>query len=165
MNQLIEKLSSYQILNNLIPGVLFVFFFERLTEIKVSPNNLLSASFVYYFFGSLISRIGSLFVDPILVKVNLLRLAPYKEFIKASKSDSKIEILSETNNMFRNFFSITLCLSAALLYKFTSHYFSILEDFIIPFSLIFVAGVFLFSYVKQTNYIVSRIEHVNNPNP
>ena len=68
----------------------------------------LVAVFAYYFMGLVISRIGSLMIEPTLKKVGFLKSADYSKFVLASKTDNKLDVLSETNNMYR-----TLCALSA----------------------------------------------------
>ena len=65
---------------------------------------------VYYFTGLIINRIGSLTVEPILKKLRFIKYAPYSDFAKAAKADSKIDTLSEMNNYTRSLLTCVLLL-------------------------------------------------------
>ena len=60
MNSFIEKLGSYHILTNLIPGAFFALFAHYLFGVQISTENIGEDVIIYYFIGLLISRIGSL---------------------------------------------------------------------------------------------------------
>ena len=99
MKDILDKLTSYNIFNYLFPGVLFVIIAKATTDYNfVQEDNLLGA-FLYYFIGMTISRFGSVIIEPLFKKIKLVKYRDYKEFIDASKKDSKIELLLEVNNV------------------------------------------------------------------
>ena len=64
IESLLEKLSSYNLLNNLLPGAIFCYLLKTIVNIDIS-NNIVEDLFVYYFIGMIISRIGSIIIEPI----------------------------------------------------------------------------------------------------
>lgn len=163
MKDLLDKISSYHLFNYLLPGILFVCISEYFTDYNFIQENDFIGVFLYYFIGMVISRVGSLFVEPFLKWISFLKFANYKDFISASKKDEKIELFSEVNNTYR-----TICaLFLVLLFVKVYNHFQILWN--IPnkaTSLILVVSVFVlfvFSYRKQTNFITKRISANNNP--
>src|SRR6266540_3344577 len=100
MKELIDKMSSYNLFNYLLPGVLFIIILDGFTTYSFTQDNLIVGAFVSYFIGLVISRFGSLIIEPVLKKISFLRFADYAEFVFASKKDSKIDVLSESNNMY-----------------------------------------------------------------
>ena len=104
MKELLDKLSSYNIFNYLLPGTLFALVAERITDIRIIQSDIVIGLFLYYFIGLVISRVGSLVLEPLMRRVSFVKYAPYKDFVSVSARDPKLEILSETNNMYR-----TLC--------------------------------------------------------
>ena len=108
-----------------------------------------------------ISRIGSVIVEHICRKINFVKFAEYGEFLKASKKDDKIDILSETNNTYRTMLSLTLVLLVTKLYIFISSKCEPLEAWT-PFVIIIVLFLlFAFSYRKQTSYVRKRVIKIN----
>lgn len=157
MKELLDKLSSYNIFNNLLPGVLFAMFVDALTSMKVLQKEIIVGVFVYYFFGLVVSRVGSLFVEPLFQKLNLVSFAPYEDFVRAVKADPKIELLSEVNNTFRTLCSLMVCVGVVALYDMASSNWPQLES---AAPLILIVGLFvlfLLSYRKQSAYITKRI--------
>ena len=158
MKEILDKVTSYNLFNYLLPGTLFVVILDRFTQYSFTQDNLIISAFVYYFAGLVISRIGSLLIEPILKKLKFVRFAEYKDFVVASKSDSKLEDLSEANNMYRTFISLFVLLFLFKLYELFSYRFVFLttyEDYILILILLIM---FAFSYRKQTSYIKSRAE-------
>ena len=158
MKDFLQKLSSYNIFNYLLPGILFVGIAEKLTSYSFIHDNLLIGLFLYYFFGLIISRIGSLIVEPFLKRVKFVRFADYPDFVEASKSDPEIGLFSEQNNMFRTLCSLFIVLIFVKIYdeyKDMLPWSADTSGFIF-FLLLLV--LLLFSYRKQTQYVVQRIK-------
>jgi hypothetical protein len=161
IKDIIDKISSYNIFNYLLPGVLFVFLTKETTEYNLIQENNLIGAFLYYFVGMVISRFGSLFIEPILKKVRFLKFSDYKSFVIASKKDDKIELLSEVNNTYRTIFSMFLLLIFVKIYTSIKAHYCLKHETTVIILLLFIATLFLFSYRKQTNYITKRIEANN----
>lgn len=162
MNELFNKLSSYNLFNNLLPGILFVVLLNKFTEYQISYDNLLVSAFLFYFLGMTISRISSIIFEPLLKFIRFVKFKDYKLFVDASKKDSKLEIMVETNNKFRVLFTmIIMVIIAKFYYSININYFKISlvnQEYIL---LIIICLIYLFSYRKQTKYITKRIEANN----
>ncbi len=163
MKELLDKLSSYNIFNYLLPGVLFAIFVDALTSLKVLQKDIIVGVFVYYFFGLVVSRVGSLFVEPLLRKSGVVTFTPYEDFIRAAKADPKIELLSECNNTFRTICSLMVCVGAVVLYDRAGASWPWLESAMAPVLIVGLFVLFLLSYRKQTAYITKRINEANKP--
>lgn len=68
MEKILEKLDSYNILNNLLPGIVLNFLLERIIGVKIVEGNIIEDLFVFYFMGMVVSRFGSLVIEPICKK-------------------------------------------------------------------------------------------------
>ena len=158
MKDILEKLSTYNIFNYLLPGVIFVIIAREFSGYNFIQNEILLSGFLYYFIGMIISRFGSVIIEPILKKITFLKFEDYKNYVIASKKDTKIELLSEVNNSYRTICSMCVLLIILNLYSvFNSNKnVSIEPDFYIIISMILT--MFLFAYRKQTNYITKRIQ-------
>ena len=157
MKDLLEKLSSYNIFNYLLPGIIFVVIAEKLTSFSLVQNDIIIGVFLYYFIGLVISRIGSLFIEPILKKIKFITFAPYSEFVTASKKDVKLDTLSEVNNMYRTFCSLFLVLLIIKCYDFISKKYPVISEWNSVVIAIGLLLLFLFSYRKQTQYMKKRV--------
>lgn len=158
MNELLSKLSSYHLFNYLLPGCLFAVVATHLSHYQFIQQNLILGLFVYYFYGLIISRVGSLFLEPFLKWIRFLKFAEYGEFVAASKKDPKIDELSETNNMYRTLSTLLILLVllqgvVSLEQKWPS-----LRLGELPALIFSVFALLLFSYRKQTAYITKRVE-------
>jgi hypothetical protein len=157
MKEFIEKISSYNLFNYLLPGTVFVYLLSKLTSIDILQANLFIAAFLYYFIGLIISRIGSVLIEPILKKLKFLNFADYADFVVFSQKDIKLEILSESNNMYRTIVALFISLLILKLYDWMKSIWNLANEFGIVLLVILLLGLFLFSYRKQTNYITKRI--------
>lgn len=157
MKEILERISSYNLFNYLLPGTVFVFILSKTSDFNLIQKDLLIGGFLYYFIGLIISRIGSVIIEPILSKISFIKFADYSDFVTYSKVDSKIDILSESNNMYRTMISLFLCLLLTRLYQWLSGLIGLSEHTGNTILLLLVLILFLFSYRKQTNYITKRI--------
>lgn len=158
MKDFFDKLSSYNLFNYLLPGILFVVIADEVTTHSFVQKDILLGVFLYYFIGLVISRIGSLAVEPILKAVKFLRFNAYSEYVKASKEDPKVELLSEANNMYRTITGLFVCLLLLIIYDaiamrwdWFSHHSKVIALFLLMI-------LFLFAYRKQSEYISKRID-------
>lgn len=159
MKELLEKIASYNLFNFLLPGVLFAILANWITDYKLPLDNLIIGAFICYFLGLIISRVGSIFVEPILKKTSFVKFADYKDYVSASIKDPLIITLSEANNMYRTFIAMILILITVKAYEILEKRFSILEP-VTPYLLIIsLLILFLWSYKKQTNYIKARVNN------
>ena len=69
MSEILDKLSSYNIFNYLLPGTLFAVAGDAFTSYSFVQKDVLVAVFAYYFMGLVISRIGSLMIEPFLASI------------------------------------------------------------------------------------------------
>jgi hypothetical protein len=163
MKDIIDKLSSYNIFNYLLPGILFVAIAKIVTNYNFIQENNFIGVFFYYFIGMVVSRFGSLVVEPILKALKFIKFSDYSDFISALKKDEKIELFSEVNNTYRTIISMFFLL---LLFKAYSHFdqeyhFESRISGTIVSCLVLL--MFLFAYRKQTAYISKRISKANKP--
>jgi hypothetical protein len=165
MKEIIDKISSYNLFNYLLPGTVFVFVIAKTSEYDFIQKDLLIGAFFYYFIGLIISRIGSIIIEPLLKKWKFLKFADYSDFVIYSKKDDKIDVLSETNNMYRTIIALMLSLILVKGFAWLVGLTEMNDTWQSVIVLILLFSLFLFSYRKQTNYITNRINaHKKNNN-
>ncbi|KUO61470.1 hypothetical protein APF79_01365 [bacterium BRH_c32] len=162
MKEIIEKISSYNIFNYLFPGIIFTQVLNTLTPYNLIGDDIVTELFKYYFIGLVISRFGSIVIEPFLRKTKLLKFADYSDFISSSKKDPKIDLLSEVNNMYRTILSAIVLLFLSKLWNIIEIYYLIDTKISLLLVVAMVGFLFLFSYVKQTNYIKKRIDNAKS---
>jgi len=160
MDKLLEKLTSYNLFNYLLPGIIFSVLLEKITNYSIIHKDIIVEAFLAYFIGLIISRISSLVIEPLLKIIKFVKFAEYKDFVAASANDKKIELLAESSSTYRVFISLFFILTMTVLYeKFLQDVFTGFTSYIVTIGLL---TLFLFSYRKQTNYINQRIEIFKN---
>jgi hypothetical protein len=157
MKELLDKLSSYNIFNNLLPGILFVVIAKYTTNYDFVQSDIVLGLFLYYFIGIVISRIGSLFVEWFLEAIKFVKYCDHKDFAEAQKQDKKIDTLLESNNMYRTFIAMSILLLLLKLYEFCSLRFQFSATITHIILVVSILVLFLFSYRKQTKYVVKQV--------
>lgn len=95
LNNMIEKISSYEIFNNIILGVIYSVLTEKLTRSHISTENVFMNIVLLYFIRLVIGRIGSIssdFIDWCFKKFgwkSFLHFAPYSDYITVERKDEK----------------------------------------------------------------------------
>ena len=162
MEKILEKISAYQFLNYLIPGLIFVYAIEFLGIYDLQDDNEFMMLFGGYFAGMVMSRIGSLIFEKKLLEWKFIEFAPYNDFKKAKSKDSKITILSTENNTYRTLFAtffvlfITYGLNLIHCVSVFMH-----SKWMWLVVLLLLCVLFLFSYRKQTSYVRKSVEYLN----
>ncbi|GHT28297.1 hypothetical protein FACS189432_06020 [Bacteroidia bacterium] len=162
MKDFTDKISSYNLFNNLLPGIIYAYIVSFLTNMNLIVDNLLWGFFVYYFIGLVISRIGSLIIDPILKKIKFINTELYNDYLNASIKDCKIELFTEINNMYRTIIALLLLVLITKGVHYLVDYYCIQWVHVIILTIALLLTLFLFAYKKQTKYIKKRISIANN---
>ena len=165
VEKLIDKISRYHLLNNLIPGVLFLYLVNLLCIYSIDLSDILLMVFIGYFTGSVINRIGSVTIEPWFNKWKIVNYAPYPDYLKAEGIDEKIPTLLADNNMYRTFVAMFLL----LLVLYIGHLIPIIDKFMhTDWAYLVTLSLLLFLYIlayrKQTSYIRKRVKKaINQP--
>lgn len=157
MSEFLEKLSSYNIFNYLLPGVLFAVLGSEITSYNLIVDNLAVGAFLYYFYGLVISRVGSIALEPTLKTIKLVKFADYSDYVAASRADPKIDVLSEQNNSYRSIASVFLCLLLVKGLERIAVWLHFGGDEVLMCGVVGLLALFIAAYRKQTQYITSRI--------
>lgn len=162
MSDIISKITSYNLFNNLVPGVVFSYAVSSLGITTIGTGNIPTDFIMFYFLGVMISRFGSLFVEPALRYMQIAIYSDYNSYLTACAEDKKIEILVEDNNQYRTYISLFVLLTIALSFDAISSNLGLTD--ISKKVVILIATLFLFiaAYRKQTFYIYRRVLHINS---
>lgn len=156
MNELIQRLSSYNLFNYLFPGVVFAILLKWCTGINLIVDDVVQGMFFYYFLGLVLSRIGSLLIEPALKKVGLIKFSSYKDFVEASKCDGKIDLLSEVNNTYRTIITMLVVLLGIMLGQVLIPILPTKRCLLIGCILALIM-LFIWAYRKQSTFIKKRV--------
>ena len=161
MKELLDKITSYNLFNHLFPGVVFVSALYATGLTKFVTDHPILGAFICYFIGMIISRIGSIIVEPVLKK--FVTWSDYSDYVEASKIDTKIDILLEGNNTYRTVISGLILYGITLVALYFNDEYKLVEQYPLSARLglvIILTILFFVSYKKQTDYIVKRINKV-----
>lgn len=164
-SKLIDKVSSYQLFNYLFPGIIYIEGIEHTTRIEYPNENIAIRFFIYYIAGMIISRIGSVFIEPIFKKLCWVVYASYGNFLKAlngsedgaTKPDPKLDVLVAENNTYRTL--ITTFTMMLIVYSFAQF------EWFYEFNgtgwsmfayLVLLILLFVLSFRKQTSFVRQR---------
>lgn len=164
MNNLFERVHSYDIFNCLYPGFLFCILCDPNIQSKITliyDQSAVLAVVFCYTIGLIFDRLGALIVYS-LSKYVIARIphvhfhcGSYEDFVRAKKSDKEIEILSEKNNLYRNM--VALFLGIIL-----DNMLNGLGNLSVYIFYGVITIIFWSSYFKQRQYIVKRIELITD---
>jgi len=77
MEEIIKKIESYNILNYLLPGIIYILLAKYYIGIDIYHDNVILMTFIYYFIGLIISRIASIVVYPVLEKWKIITFSQH----------------------------------------------------------------------------------------
>lgn len=160
MEKLLEKTSSYNLLNNLIPGSVFCFLLPSFCAIDILSNSAVENLFIYYFVGMVLNRVGSIVIEPIAKKVKLVSFADHDDYIIASKIDPKIDVLLETSNLYRTIATGGILIIFVKIFIAVEPYLHVLSCASPYIMAVLLFVIFLLSFRKQTQYINRRVNNV-----
>ena len=162
MDNFMEKLSSYNILNNLIPGAVYCFLMKFICSVDFISDNIISDILIYYFVGMIISRLGSVVIEPLYKKIRIVSFADYPKYIEAEKKDDQVAILSETNNTYRTMVALCVIVLISILTIFIFNLFGWNKKIMVYITIGMLVILFSLSYRKQTKYIKARVQKQAN---
>jgi hypothetical protein len=110
LKSIIDKLSSYNLFNYLFPGFVFVILLKESTSYLSCLNFDLSTVIIIYFAGLVISRVGSLVIEGIMLKLSIIKEINTKNLFEKFRDNIKLEIIHEAMNMYRTLASMALIL-------------------------------------------------------
>ena len=131
---------------------------QRVCGISILDSDMLKNLFTYYFIGMIVSRVGSIVVEPVAKKTKLVSYADYNDYIMASKIDAKIEVLSETNNLYRSLSAVGLLILIIEIYVHVGRHLQALPPMLPWVFPILLLIIFLISFRKQTQFIKRRVD-------
>lgn len=156
---ILEKISSYNILTNIIPGAVLCVVLRFLVGYDVfTGQNWFVLGVIFYIIGVINNRFGSLVIGPFLKWIHFVNPCPYKDYIKAENTDAKVAVLNTENNVFRSYVAVFTLSLITLFYKTVLSRWGFLSDNINVVILLLLVILFAFSYRKQTGVISQRVK-------
>lgn len=156
----LARLSKYDWLNEVIPGVAFAVLCRTLDLPMVHTDNLFETIVKYIIAGTIISRIGAVFIEPTLKGIGLVKFAPYEQYLdyrKANEQDA--DMLMARLNFNRTMISlwfVTLGLKLFCSLPTCGHV-RCLQFSWSDVVLVVLAVLFIVAYVRQVGFVRGRI--------
>jgi hypothetical protein len=159
MNDLLAKISSYNIFNYLFPGAVFGVLCERSHVLDMDTRDVLTRLIIYYFLGLCISRVGSVALEPLFKHSKFIKQAPYTDYLKASDKDAEMSVMVEVTNTYRTLTAGFLLLPISLIVKIFADRLHLAEVSRYASLSLMLLVLFAFSYRKQVSFVRQRVEH------
>ncbi len=156
IDTLVEKISDYNIFNFLLPGAVFAGSYELITKQSIFSGNIIFDVVIVYFAGMVISRIGSLIIEPLCKLMHILEFAKYEDYVKAERNDPKLITLLQDSNVYRNMTTVFLVLLLIKILIPLYRDYQSLHTYLDWGWPILLVILFTISYRKQTSYIRKR---------
>ena len=75
MEKILEKLSSYQVINYIFCGFIVCYLSKYFPSYNLLSDDVLINLLLFYFSGLVVSRVGSLLIEPLLLKIKFIKYA------------------------------------------------------------------------------------------
>lgn len=156
--KIFDKISEYDILNTVIPGatlsILLGSEFRSFSE-NLAPWQVLT---LIYILGLIVGRFGSIIIEKFLRC--LVKHAEYSDYLAAEEKDPKLKALVTHNNLYRSLISTGIVAGLFRLIEVTKVVEKVeAPDYVLKLiALVIFSGIFIMAYIKQTKYIVARVE-------
>ena len=157
MEILLEYLRRYDIWNNLFPGMIFIYTYNIFWNVyDWNQIPIVYIFFMAYFVGMIISRIGSICIEPLLKKIKFIIFIDYKFYLIAIECDKAIIELNTVNNIYRTILTGLIIFLLVFIHKDINDICMLINSETVIYNL-FLIVLFLLSYRKQTGYINKRV--------
>lgn len=157
MDKIIDKLSTYNIFTNLLPGILYCYLADWLFGVPLLQKDLIVGAFLYYFCGMVISRVSSVVLEPLLKKARFVRFVEYKAYVSAAEKDGQIGLLLEVGNSYRSAAALLGCVLITGGWVALMSALPAIQPYARYVVLSALLTLFLFAYRKQAQYIAARV--------
>lgn len=161
ISSLLTKLSSYNILNYMIPGAVAFIFLVQVIGLKfIGTWPAYMICIFIYFIGMVCNRIGSLVIEPCYRKWRIVVYAQYSDFVRAEQVDKKLTVLNEINNSYKTyaatfFLLFLICIIYGLFVTKNLN-----SDWLKLLTIFALYVLFSLSFHKQTAYIRKRVNTI-----
>lgn len=169
MKELLDKISGYSIINNLIPGAVLCFFINDYLKLRIIKDEVFVNICLFYFIGIIISRVGSIIVEKVCEESKLIQKKDYGQFIEAEKNDEKLKTIAEICDLYRSIVALSIILMIGVIIAYFKVNYSSEKTIILLVIFVLLLVLMVSAYRKQTGYVVDRIkknlemkENVNN---
>lgn len=181
MDTLLKGLGTYDLLLNLIPGLIFIGLAPNDLFDIVATDNMILLGAVAFFIGCMINRIGSVGVELVMQKAKLVQYVNYEKYLRAERIEHnagqvELQALVRKNILYRTLAALCFCLSIMRYYSANVWYtvsFISLSGLRWHFQVLILDNLFywifmilfLKAFIKQTDYIRARVNYILEKRP
>lgn len=158
MEKLLDKITSFNIFTYFLPGLIFSFLVERYTSWVLLSGEVYKDVFIIYFIGLVISRIGSVIIEPILVSLKFVKMGKYEDYVAACKLNTKVEVIHEVTITYRSLLAAIIMFCLLYLVSILETKLPVLEPYTAPAALVAAVVILMFSFRKQSKYLTRIVK-------
>ena len=159
MNEILAKISSYNIFNYLFPGAVFTIIADHLGVLAAPKHDILIQLLWYYFVGLVVSRVGSVVLEPFLRRVKFVKYSDYAAYLRACAADPKMDVMVEVANTYRTLAAAFLLLLLSAFWVAMVRRLGFSAAWQDRSVLLLLLVLFLFSFRKQSAFVSRRVSH------
>ena len=159
LTKIFEKISKYEIVNNLIPGTALCFILSYI-GFPILDYNFGICLIICYLAGIINGRFSSVVVESICKKRKWVEWNDYKSYNKAKKARPFVETLQGDANMYRAFASVFFIALIAWGVQIFLSQFDFVKNYGLGFLIGLLVPLFFCSYIKQIKYVGKHIDEV-----
>lgn len=160
LTKILEKISKYEIVNNLIPGTALCFILSYIGY-PILDYNFGICLIICYLVGIINGRFSSVVIETICKKTKFVQWKDYTLYNNAKKVRPFVETLQENANMYRSFASVFLISLIAYIVQKNLSECDFLKNHGLWILMLLLVILYMFSYRKQINdYVVKNIDEV-----
>lgn len=153
MDEILKKISAYDLLNTMIPGAALVFFLKVYGYFDFEAGDALFLVILAYILGVIASRVGSLILESIALKFDWFE-RDYAGYIQVEQDDDRLLTLTTIANMYRTLAGSVVVLAVLALGSLVP------DAFRTWLYIIYSAAsflLFLLGWIKQEHYVQRRL--------
>ena len=160
MDKILQALNQYDVVTCIIPGLVFCQLTDWMYCTKFMGTDAFNLLVTSYIFGLIISRIGSIIIEPFCEKVGIIHKAPYSEWVQAKKQDDEIDTITTKSTVYRSLSALIffqMILYICWLFELQHIIFTRCGIFMLCLA---AMGFIFFAYRKQVSYVHKRVQCV-----
>lgn len=158
MNDLLAKLSSYNIFNYLVPGALFCIALRFMGVVRLPTDDIATLLLTYYVVGMVLGRLGSLIVGRGARRFRRGPKNSYGDYVRAAAADPKVDVLLESANTYRSMTAAFACLAMVQVVQLAPAVRRVDARWLWLAGFAALTLLFLLSYVRQIGYVDRRVQ-------
>jgi hypothetical protein len=158
------SISSFNLINFFVPGVLFIFILNKTTNLLNLPQDTTTLIILYYIAGIAVNRFGSLYIRKMLKFFSLIKETEdahrgqrYENYIDAKRYDHELKEITQMSDLYKTFIAVIFLSVAFNIYEEIRSCCAILVQYEYLIFTLLILLLALKSYIVQDDYIQKRV--------